>query len=135
MITLAELNPHKFPTTPELDHNIRVLLGRLNKIRAAYGKPMVITSGLRSMEDHLRIYREKAKKEGVPFDEAKVPKKSRHLWGQAADVLDKSGEFYDWCKANEALLEEVGLWCEERMGPWQHLQSVPPKSGKRWFFP
>lgn len=125
MISLKELNPHNYPTTPKIDANLAILYTRLNRVRGAYGKPMTITSGLRSDAQQQALI--KAGKSNAP--------KSKHLLGQAADVADGDGKFYDWCKANSELLKEVGLWCEERQGGWQHLQTLPPKSGKRWFNP
>ena len=125
MISLKELNPHNYPTTDEIDANLNTLLERLNRIREAYGIPMTITSGLRDAAQQEAL---------IAAGKSNAPK-SKHLIGCAADIADADGKFYDWCKANEALLEEVGLWCEARMGGWQHLQSLAPKSGKRWFIP
>lgn len=125
MISLAELNPHKYPTTPEIDANLAVLLKRLNLVRMAYGKPMTITSGLRSDAQQKAL---------IAAGKSNAPK-SKHLIGAAADILDDTGGFYDWCRAHETILKEIGLWCEERQGNWQHLQIYPPKSGKRWFTP
>ena len=123
--------------TPEIQANLKILLERVNKIRAAYGKPMSPTSGLRTMEDHLRIYREKAEKAGVPFDESKVPMKSRHLFGEAVDISDPDQELQAWCKDNEKELEDAQLWMEDFSATpnWCHFQVKPPKSGRRWFLP
>lgn len=116
------------------DHraNLAILLERINKIRSAYGKPMTVTSGYRSMEDHLRIYREK----GVT-DQSKIPMKSRHLSGRAVDIGDGDKKLKEWILDNVALLESVGLWCEDfsTTDNWVHFQTVPPGSGKRFFMP
>lgn len=125
MISLKELNPHNYPTTPEIDKNLDILLTRLNRVRIAYGKPLTITSGLRSIDQQKSLI--EAGKSTATH--------SKHLIGAAADISDTNGVFYDWCKANEKLLESIGLWCEERMGAWQHLQMLPPASGHHWFFP
>lgn len=125
MISALELNEHGYATTPEIDANLATLLTRLNRIRTAWGKPMTITSGLRSESQQESLIR--AGKSNAHH--------SKHLIGAAADVADDDGSFYDWCMANEALLEEVGLWCEQRQGAWQHMQIFPPASGKRWFIP
>jgi len=121
MITAKELNPHSYPTTPEQDANLAILLERMNKVRAAYGKPMKVTSGLRSTADQQRI-------------NPSAPK-SKHLMGAACDIADKDAALYNWCRANESLLAEIGLWMEERQGGWQHFQIFPPKSGRRFFNP
>lgn len=130
MITLKELNPKNFPTTPEIDQNLNKLLEHINKFRGVYGKPMNVTSGLRSMEDHLRIYKQK----GIT-DPAKIPMASKHLQGKAVDIADPKGELMDYCKANEALLQSCELWLEDNTKGWVHFQCEPPKSGKRFFKP
>lgn len=139
MVMMQELlkNYNLNDQSEDIQNNLKILLERVNKIRAAYGKPMKVTSGLRTMEDHLRIYREKAAAAGVPFNEAKVPKQSKHLYGQAVDIADADHDLQDWCKANEALLVSTGLWMEDFSvtTSWVHFQVVPPKSGKRWFMP
>lgn len=139
MISMAELLKGKNfeDQTPEVQENLNILLERVNKIRSSYGKPMSPTSGLRTMSDHLRIYQEKAAKAGVPFDESKVPMKSRHLYGEAVDISDPNKELQQWCIENEALLEEFELWCEDFAHTlnWVHFQTKPPKSGNRFFIP
>lgn len=120
-ISMNELNPHGYELTPEIKANLDILFERINKVRDAYGKPMIVTSGLRSDADQARI-------------NPSAPK-SNHLTGSAVDISDPDGSIYDWCKANESILAEIGLWMEERMGGWQHFQIWPPKSGHRWFFP
>jgi uncharacterized protein YcbK (DUF882 family) len=121
----------------EIQDSLKVLLDRVNVIRIGWGMPMTVTSGLRTMEDHLRIYREKAAKAGVPFDESKVPMHSKHLFGQAVDIYDPNRALQNWCKVNEAALEQAQLWMEDfsTTPNWCHFQICPPKSGKRWFMP
>jgi len=117
--------------SPEIQANLEILLERINKVRTAYAKSMSVTSGLRTMEDHLRIYKAK----GIT-DTSKIPMKSKHLYGQAVDIADPNGLLMDWCVANEDILEKIGLWCEERDNIHRvHFQTVPPKSGKRFFKP
>lgn len=125
----------------ELKANLVILLDKLNKVRALYGKVMVCTSGFRSMENHLEIYRKKAEKAGVPFDESKVPKKSKHLFCQAADFSDPTGELKKWAALHEKELLEIGVWLEaaDSTPGWLHAQSVPYESWKPgksiWFNP
>lgn len=97
MIALKELNSSNFPTTPEIDSNLAILLERVNKIRSEWGKPMTVTSGLRSMEDHLRIYADK----GIT-DPSKIPMKSKHLVGAAVDISDPDLEITAWLKENDS---------------------------------
>lgn len=121
MISLEELNPHRYPTSEPIAANLLILLDRINEIRAAWGRPMTVTSGLRTLADQMRI-------------NPKAPM-SHHLTGEAADVLDDGLEITAWLKANPDLLKNAQLWCEDGNLNWCHFQIVPPKSGKRWFLP
>jgi hypothetical protein len=115
--------------------NLEELLVKLNHLRAAYGKPLRVTSGLRDIQKHLAIYAAK----GIT-DQSKIPMQSRHLYGFAADLVpieDNIKHLHDWVNHNVKLMEEIGLYFEafEYTPTWLHCQSVPPKSGKRFFKP
>jgi uncharacterized protein YcbK (DUF882 family) len=127
MISLKELNPHNYPTTPEIDANLEELLKRLNVLRAAYGKPLTITSGLRSNEQQQAL---------IAAGKSNAPK-SKHLRGLAADVYDPNGEFWAWLMVNMELLESTGIWLESKNATptWTHCQIISPNSGKRIFDP
>lgn len=132
MISRKELNPKGFPLTEEQEKYQQILYEAINKVRTAYGKPMYVTSGVRSMEDHLRIYKEK----GIT-DPAKIPMASRHLIGAAVDIADSDSSLWNWCMDNIKVLEEAGLYLEDKSATptWVHFQCTPPKSGKRIFKP
>lgn len=133
MISMNELLNNKYTLeeqTQEIQNNLAILLEKVNKIRTLWNKPMTVTSGLRTMEDHLRIYAEK----GIT-DPAKIPMKSKHLYGQACDISDPGLVLTTWLKSNPQILEDVELWCEQGNKNWVHFQVVPPKSGNRWFLP
>jgi hypothetical protein len=121
VITRQELNPKGYPLDEEQKRNQEALFAAINVLRKSYGKPMRVTSGVRSQADQARI------NPGAP--------KSKHLVGAAVDIADPKGELYAWCKANEPVLIQAGLWCEEGTRGWVHLQCLPPPSGKRWFLP
>lgn len=114
----------------EVQDNLMTLLERINKIRAKWGKPMTVTSGLRTKEDQIRVYKDK----GIT-DINKIPMGSQHLKGAAIDIFDPKLELTAWLKANPKVLEDTMLWCEEGNKNWVHFQLYPPKSGKRWFLP
>jgi hypothetical protein len=131
MIKMSELNPKGYALTEEQAKNLAVLHERINKVRDVYGKPMIVNSGLRSMEQHLKIYKDK----GIT-DPAKIPMKSRHLIGAAVDIADPDGKLMDWVEANVKLMEELGLWMEVRDNVGRvHFQIFSPASGKRFFNP
>jgi uncharacterized protein YcbK (DUF882 family) len=127
LIKLEELNKRNHPTDAIIRSNLQVLCERLNKVRAAWGKPMIVTSGLRSDKQQAELI--KAGKSTAT--------KSRHLVGLAADIADPDGELGRWLLENVKLLEEVGLWCEhpDHTPGWAHLQASPPRSGRRFFKP
>lgn len=61
---------------------------------------------------------------------------SNHKRGLAVDVYDAGNELDAWL--TDKLLEQFDLWREApaaTSGHWTHLQSVPPKSGRRTFSP
>lgn len=135
MITLKELVVNQ--TIPE-EHqaNLIVLLDHMNQFRTMWGNPMTVTSGYRTKEHHIEVYKHLAAKRGVPFDLAKVPMGSKHLTGEACDIHDPDGLLYAWCETNVSILEDIGLWCEVRDDqPRVHFQIAPPKSGSRFFKP
>lgn len=119
-------------TNAEHKNNYSVLKARVAVILAKFGQVRPVTSGYRSMADHLRIYAEK----GIT-DKNKIPLKSKHLFGQALDIADSDGKLKEFLKNNVSLLEENGLWCEDfsYTKTWVHFQIVAPASGKRFFIP
>jgi uncharacterized protein YcbK (DUF882 family) len=62
---------------------------------------------------------------------------SNHLNGFALDLEDPEDELDHVFELNLHLLEKHGLYLESPQFTkgWAHLQSVPPKSGKRVFNP
>lgn len=115
----------------DVQNNLQELLVKVNKVRSAYGKPMIVTSGLRTVKHHLEIY----EKKGVYPPH--VPMKSNHLSGRAVDFADADGKLKAWVKQNVKLMEEIGLWMEDFSATktWCHFQINPPKSGNRFFMP
>ena len=99
-----------------------MLLVAINKVREKWGKPMLVTSGLRSQADQERI-------------NPKSPK-SKHIIGAAVDIKDLSGDLFTWCQANESFLKESGIKAIE-LGTkgWVHFQVLPTASGRFWFLP
>jgi len=64
---------------------------------------------------------------------------SKHITGQAVDVYDPDGDFDEWLISERGIkaLEQIGLWIEHPASTkgWTHLQSVPPGSKRRVFYP
>lgn len=127
MISLEELNSHKYPTTPQIDANLNTLLERINVIRTSYDTPMIVTSGLRDTAQQQAL---------IAAGKSNAPK-SHHLTGEACDIQDLDGKLRDWVKDNMDLMESIGFWFEDfdHTPGWVHFQIVPPASGKRVFIP
>lgn len=119
MITASELNPKQHKLTKEQAKNQDVLLYKMCVFRFIYGKPMVGTSGVRSMDEHIDIYRRK----GVDLEN--IPMGSKHLAGAAWDVLDEDGSLMSFCIGNEHILKRIGLWVEQGTKGWVHFQALP----------
>lgn len=64
---------------------------------------------------------------------------SKHMTGQAIDIYDPDGDLDDWLMTGEgqAALMALGLWMEHPSATksWSHLQTIPPRSSKRVFYP
>lgn len=63
--------------------------------------------------------------------------RSKHKDGLAVDRWDPNGKIDAWCMAHLDVLTECGIWIEhpEKTDTWSHWQCVPPKSGRRVFYP
>ena len=65
--------------------------------------------------------------------------RSKHLACQAVDLFDPDGDLDEWLMTmgGRKALEDLGLWIEHPAATkgWCHLQTVPPRSGNRVFYP
>ncbi len=132
-ISIRELNPKGVELTSQMHANLSALFGKMNRIRDEWGKSMTVTSGVRSLADHKRIYADIARRNGSAV--VRVPMGSKHLIAAACDIADPDGSLMAWCKANVPLLEQIELWIEDGTKGWVHFQISPPASGKRFFKP
>jgi len=102
-----------------------VAVNELLKAAAADGvEPIGVASGWRPL-----AINEKTANSG---------KHSRHITGQAVDLLDHPDRrLARWCLQNLGKLEELSLYAEDpRWTPtWVHLQIIPPGSGRRVYVP
>lgn len=124
------LKTTKLETLPvDIQSNLNDLHKKINSIRTLYGKPMIVSSGYRTIEQHKEIYRK--------YNKLNPPMGSRHLTGQAVDIADSNQLLQKWCLLNVRELESIGLWCEAFSATpnWVHFQTTPPASGRRFFLP
>lgn len=63
---------------------------------------------------------------------------SLHLTCEAVDIFDPDGDLDEWLYSDgRPALEQIGLWVEHPSATrrWSHLQTKPPRSGRRFFYP
>lgn len=64
--------------------------------------------------------------------------RSLHLTCQAIDLYDPDGSLDAWLLDNaDTVLKDLGLWLEHPAATkgWAHVQTKPPRSGRRVFYP
>lgn len=116
----------KYPEamTPEIEANATDLLNRVNALLSDFGEDRAVNSGWRPPQ--------------VNASTPNAAPKSKHMLGLAVDLADPEGDLDDWCSDNNGeRLKSYGLWMEHPAATksWCHLQSEPPKSGRRVFYP
>jgi len=122
--------------TPEIERNALLtveLVGRLLTQARSYGVSLdlnpktgsLIASGWRPPEFNAKV--------------AGAAPNSKHMTGQAVDIYDPDGDLDDWLMTGEgqAALAALNLWMEHPSATksWSHLQTLPPRSGRRVFYP
>lgn len=103
----------EYPLSDELEANLEKLLIAVNKLRDAYGKSMIVSSGYRP---------------GKYNTAAGGAKNSTHLICEAVDFADRDGEIKDFCTVE--ILEKCGLYMEDSLSTpmWAHVQIRPTKN-------
>jgi hypothetical protein len=135
----ADIDPNKLD--PKKLAQEQDLLKKVNIIRTRWNKAMTVTSGVRTLADHLRIYKDK----GIT-DQSKIPMKSKHLEtvteAAAVDIADAGLLLTKWLKdtpEGRQALNDADLYCEDGNSNWVHFQNKPFGSykpgGTRWFKP
>lgn len=109
--------------TNEIELAAQDTLARVNRLMFIFGEKREVTSGWRPPE--------------VNACTPGAAKFSKHMLGKAVDLEDHEGSLDDWCFAHPEALEQCGLWLEHPAATkgWCHLQTVPPKSRNRIFYP
>ena len=129
MLTLADYFMgrdvvHCAELTPELRFNAACTVERANALLQRAGTATrIVNSG----------WRPRAVNATVP--NASV--RSRHITCQAIDLCDEGDGLDAWCMANLPVLAVLGLWLEHPSATpgWCHVQTVPPRSNRRVFYP
>lgn len=108
--------------TFELLDNAITTVDKVNQLLDAFGQQRKITSGYRPAAVNAAV------------GGAKL---SNHMKCMACDLEDADGKLDEFCMANFAVLEKIGLWLEhpDATKGWCHVQTVPPRSKSRVFRP
>ena len=96
--------------------NLDKLLIQINKIRSAYGKSMTVSSGYRPASINNAV--------------KGAAKNSSHLTCEAVDIQDLDGSLFKWVLLNIKLIEQCGLYIEDKRWTktWVHFQTRPTKA-------
>lgn len=130
MITLADYfmgRDAEYPLamSPQIEHNAEITVQLANALLARFGQWRKVNSGWRPPQ--------------VNASTQNAAPNSKHMTAQAIDLADPDGDLDDWLMSDpgQRALEEIGLWMEHPASTksWTHLQTVPPRSGRRVFFP
>ena len=111
--------------TPEIRRNAITTVALANALLAVFGQGRKVNSGWRPPQ--------------VNAATPNAAAMSKHMTGQAIDLADPEGDLDDWLMTGngQAQLVTLGLWHEHPAATkgWAHLQTVPPRSGNRTFYP
>jgi hypothetical protein len=111
--------------TTDIRRNAITTVALTNSLLASFGQGRKVNSG----------WRPPAVNAATPNAAAM----SKHMLGQAIDLADPEGDLDDWLmgEVGQAAMTRLGLWHEHPAATkgWAHLQTVPPRSGKRTFYP
>lgn len=113
----------EFPLSDELKQNARVTVQRTNFLLQLFGNSRGVASG----------YRPDLINAGVK----NAALHSNHIICKAVDLYDPDGKLDFFCMTHQDDLGKLELWLEHPVGTpgWCHVQTAPPHSGHRVFFP
>lgn len=118
--------------TPAIKANAAETLRRANLLMDRFEAANPTCKRSRGCNSGWRPAQVNAKTEGAA-------KMSLHMTGQAIDISDDDGAIDAWLMtaAGQKALEEIGLWMEHPSATprWSHVQTKPPGSGRRVFYP
>lgn len=141
MITLADYwmgrdRAYATALTPQIERNAATMVELANKLLV-----LAKTGGV-SLDMHPTNKSVVSSGWRPPVVNAGTPNaapNSKHMTGQAIDLYDPDGDLDDWLMSaqGQKVMTDLGLWHEHPSATkgWAHLQSLPPRSGRRTFYP
>ena len=127
---------HSLAMTPDIEREALRTIELVNKLLTeAQEAGVVLEPNPRTKTIVSSGWRPPAINEATP----NAAPRSHHMSGRAVDIYDPDGDLDDWLMTDEgqAALTRIGLWLEHPAATksWSHLQTVPPRSGRRVFYP
>jgi hypothetical protein len=127
---------HALSLTPQIEHEAQRTVELANKLLTTAALHGVILPP--HPVNHSSVssgWRPPAVNAGTP----NAAPNSKHMTGKAIDIYDPDGDLDNWLMTDKgtAALEAIGLWMEHPSATkgWTHLQTVPPGSNRRCFYP
>lgn len=122
--------------TPQLEKNAALTVDLANRLLAAADSCGVYSTVNPITGTHVNSgWRPAAINAATP----NAAPNSKHMTGQAVDLADADGNLDEWLMtdAGQAALTDIGLWMEHPASTkgWSHVQTIPPGSGNRVFYP
>lgn len=115
---------HPLALSTTIESNAILTVRLANALLARFGQGRKVVSGWRPPD--------------INAATAGAAPNSKHLTAQAIDLADPDGDLDDWLmsEAGQAAMTEIGLWHEHPASTksWAHLQTIPPRSGRRTFY-
>lgn len=98
-------------------------VAKANALISEFGQDRDLTSGWRPVAVNARV--------------PGAARLSNHTRCLAIDLDDPEGDLDQWCLDHLGVLKRLGLYLEHPSSTkgWCHVQTVPPKSGNRVFYP
>lgn len=134
MITLTDFwmgRDRQYPDelTDEIRSNAAETVARANLLLSSY---RALTK-----DDEIRKVNSGWRPIGINAATPGAAPRSKHMLGQAIDISDPEGDLDEWAMDHPDILQSIGLWQEHPSATksWAHFQIVPPRSGKRVFYP
>lgn len=127
---------HPMDLGTQVYRNAEVLVGLVNKLL-----PMAEADGVK-FEIHPRtksIISSGWRPPAINSSTKGAAVNSKHMTGEAMDIYDPDGDFDEWLISDrgQQAMKDLGIWHENPAATkgWAHVQSKPPKSGRRTFYP
>jgi hypothetical protein len=139
MITLAQYfmgrdATHAADLTPDIIRNATDLVEKVNRLIERIGAAVTWEND----PDTRSLVSSGWRPPAINAATRDAAKRSKHMAGLAVDLYDPDGDLDDWLLNHlPAIGHEFGLYLEHPSATkgWAHLQSVPPGSGRRVFYP